>query len=51
MIKLQMSEKINATCLSSPREGASVSGLIDGRPPGISKGPHLAGSNESMFGG
>jgi hypothetical protein len=44
-------------CPSSPPlelEGAGPAGtvgLIDGRPPGISEGPHLAGSNESVFGG
>ena len=51
MIKPWMSEKIDTTCPSSPREGASVPGLIDGHPPGISKGPCLAGSNESVFSG
>jgi hypothetical protein len=53
----QRSEKINATCPSSPPipllvvEGAGVVGLIDGHPPGISEGHCLAGSNESVFGG
>ena len=39
------------TYLSSLREGADVPGLIDGCSPEISKGPCLAGSNESMFSG
>ena len=51
-IKPQRSDKIDATCPSSPPlEGAGVVGLIDGRPPGISEGPRLAGLNESVFGG
>ncbi len=51
-IKPRRSEKINATCPSSPPlERAGVLGLTDGRPPGISEGPRLAGSNESVFTG
>lgn len=48
-IRPRRSDKIDATCPSSPPlEGA---GVVDGRPPGISEGRCLAGSNESMFGG
>ena len=51
-IKPQRSEKIDAMCPSSLLlECAGVLGLTDGRPPGISEGPHLAGSNESVFTG
>jgi len=51
-IKPQRLDKIDATCPSlPPLEEAGVVGLIDGCLPGISEGPHLAGSNESVFGG
>lgn len=51
-INPRRSDKIDATCPSSPPlEGVGVVGLIDGHPPGISEGPRLAGSNESVFGG
>lgn len=51
-IKPRRSDRIDAKCPSSPPvEEVGVAALIDGRPPGISEGPRLAGSNESVFGG
>lgn len=51
-IKPQRLDEIDTTCPSSPPLGAAgVVGLVDGCPPGISEGPHLAGSNESVFRG
>jgi hypothetical protein len=50
-IKPWRSEKIDATCPSSLPLGASVVGLLDGCPPGISEGHCFAGSNDSVFGG
>lgn len=52
-IRPRRSDRIDATCPSSaPLDGADgVVGFADGRPPGISDGPRLAGSNEFVFGG